>query len=64
MLRLFAPLATSAVVAVAATLWSINARMAVLEDRMTRILLWSDHNDEQINKRLHEIELRLNELKR
>lgn len=61
---LIAPLAVAGILATVAFLWHINAQIAVMDERLNRVLAHSDKNDEAFDLRLRILEQRLNELKR
>jgi hypothetical protein len=62
--KLIAAVVSAAIIALVTILWDINSKIAVIDDRVTRLLIHSDRNDEAIEKRMRELEQRLNDLMR
>jgi hypothetical protein len=62
--RFIAALLSAAIIALVTILWGINSKIAVIDDRVTRLLIHSDHNDEVIEKRMRELEQRMIDLMR
>jgi hypothetical protein len=57
--KILVALATAALAAMGSILWGVNERLAVLDERVSRLLVHSDRNDEAMDKRIRELEQRL-----
>jgi hypothetical protein len=62
--KIIASLATSGIIAIATALWSFNSRLATLDERITNVLVRSDHNDAEMSRQLAEIKEQLRSLRK